>query len=135
MFPYFFSTRNALDDLLFTIRYAPKAAAKTIAYALCGATLGYGISYTCTESLKHFAEDHHDEVDLTDSYVRDDEQFLHVSRDQRFNQVTPPISDFIPYYAAIVGAGAGTLFAVSKVTCEFKEQLEEDRARRTLDLV
>lgn len=131
----FFPNRNTRDDLLFAVRFVPKALTKMFAFSLIGATAGYGSSFVFTKSLNQFAEKNHSAVDLTNSYVANDEKFLHFSRNEHHNRTTPAIEEFIPYYSAIIGAGAGTLFALSQIPETFKEQLAEDRARRALDIV
>ncbi len=131
----FFPDRNTRDDLLFVIRYMPKALKKTLTFGFIGAVVGYGASYVLTESLNQFAEKNHSAVDLTDNYVANDEKFLHFSRNPHYNQNTPAIEEFIPYYSALVGASAGTLFALTRIPGEFREQLIDDRHRRALEIV
>ncbi len=131
----FFPDRNTRDDLLFVVRYMPKVLKKTLTFGFIGAVTGFGISYVFTESLNQFAEKNHNAVDPSGNYVANDEKFLHFSRNQYHNQKTPTIEEFLPYYSALVGAGAGTLFALSTVPNDFREQLAGDRERRALDMV
>ncbi|MCL9684484.1 hypothetical protein [Legionella maioricensis] len=131
----FFFSHETGDDLLFTVRYMPKILTTTIKYGFYGALLGLGASYVFAESLNRYAEQNHDGVDLTDSYVANDEAFMKFSRNKHFNKRTPPISEFLPVYGAIVGAGAGALFSLSKVANDFSKQLNEDREMRRLNMV
>jgi hypothetical protein len=130
----FFSS-EAADDLLFVVRYMPKILTTTLKYGFYGAVFGLGASYVFTASLSRYAEENHDAVDLTDRYVANDEAFLKFSRNQHFNQHTPPIYEFIPVYGAIVGACAGTLFSLSKVSDDFSKQLNEGKEIRKLRVV
>lgn len=131
----FFPNRNIRDDLLFAIRFAPKALTQILAFSLIGAAVGYGSSYLFAKNLNQFADKNHNAVDLTDSYVANDEKFLRFSRDEHYNKITPAIEEFIPYYSAMLGVGAGTLFALSRIPSDFREQLAEHRENRALDMV
>lgn len=129
------SSPDRLNDLLFTIRYIPRVLKKTVQYGLLGCVIGFGMTFVCKDYLNKFAEEHHDAVDLVDGYVADDDEFLHFSRTAEFNQVTPPISEFLPIYSSVIGAGAGTLFALSKVRSDFNDQLAQDRELRRISAI
>lgn len=120
-----------LNDLLFIIRYPPKAMPKLIKYAFCGAIIGYTVAYLRPHQLSNFAKQHHDAVDITGEYVADENQFLHASRDVKFNQVTTPISTILPGYAAAIGAGAGFFAGILRSRHEMYQQLEADRELRS----
>ncbi|KTD47551.1 hypothetical protein [Legionella quateirensis] len=123
------------NDLLFTVRYVPKVIKHTVQYGLLGAILGFGTAFACKNSIVQFAQEKHDAVDLVDGYVPDAEEFLHFSRNRHVNRITPAISEFIPIYSSIIGAGAGALFALSKVSSDFSVQLKQDREDRRLDVL
>ncbi|WP_298627154.1 hypothetical protein [uncultured Legionella sp.] len=129
------SNSDRLNDLLFTIRYIPKILKRTVQYGVLGAVMGVGMTFLCKDYLSKFAEEHHNAVDLVDGYVADDEEYLHLSRTAEFNRVTPPISEFLPIYSSIVGAGAGTFFALSRVKTDYQEQLAADRELRRISVM
>ncbi|MBL7480079.1 hypothetical protein [Legionella bononiensis] len=133
--PISYTTSDLYNDLLFTVRYLPKVVKNTVQYGLLGAILGYGAAFVCKRSLTQFAQEQHEAVDLVDGYVPDEEEFLHFSRNRYVNRVTPPISEFVPIYSSIIGAGAGALFALSKVSSDYSVQLKQDREERRLDVM
>lgn len=127
-------SNELINDLWFTVNYVPRALGKGFKYCVYGAVIGFASNFLFQEGLKQFAQDNHDSVDLTNQYVADDEQFLKLSRGVN-NQITPPISDFLPIYSSLVGAGAGALFALYKVRNEYNEELSEDRQLRKMNIV
>ena len=130
-----FNRNEAMGDILFFIRYVPKGALNVAKYGLCGALLGFMSSYLFSESLKKFAAENPDAVNLDGQHVRDEEQFLKFSRNSNFTKDTPPISEMIPIYSTAVGACAGAFFGLNKSCTEFSSKLSADRELRRLDIV
>jgi hypothetical protein len=129
------ASSDLMADLLFTVRYASKSLYTIAQYSLLGAAIGFGGSYLFAQSLNKFAEENHEAVDFTDQYVANEEQYLQFSRNQHFNKEKKPISEFIPYYSAAVGAGALGFFALHKVSRDYSSQLQNEREVRKLDIV
>jgi len=109
-------------DFLFLIRYMPRVALNTVKYGF-------------SEALKRFAAENPEVVNLDGQHVPDDEQFLKFSRHSAFTKHTPPMSEIIPIYSAIVGGCAGAFFGLNKSYMEFSEKRSEDRELRRLDMV
>ncbi|MCW8418982.1 hypothetical protein OQJ18_02800 [Fluoribacter dumoffii] len=124
-----------IADILFGIRYLPHAAVTTAKYSLYGACVGFLGTYLFSESLKKFAAENPEAVNLDGKHVQDDEQFLKFSRHSQFSHYTPPISEMIPIYSTGLGACAGAFFGLSKSCSEFSVKLKADRELRRLDMV
>ncbi|KTD67886.1 hypothetical protein Lste_1044 [Legionella steelei] len=122
-------------DFLFLIRYMPRVALNTVKYGFYGALFGFGSSFLFSEALKRFAAENPEVVNLDGQHVPDDEQFLKFSRHSAFTKHTPPMSEMIPIYSAIVGGCAGAFFGLNKSYMEFSEKRLEDRELRRLDMV
>lgn len=120
-----------IDDLLFIIRYMPKALYQTTKQTLLGAAVGLLIGYANEEHLSLFAKEHHDAVDFPKSHVPDAEEFLHFSTGPR-NRVTPPIRDYLLPYSTLIGASSGLLFACCTVPRDFIYHLNKNRCEREL---
>ncbi|USQ13149.1 hypothetical protein J2N86_10670 [Legionella lytica] len=129
------SSHDLIDDLLFAARYVPKAVLTISLHSLTGAVLGWSSSYICKESWNEYARANHEVIDPNGEYATEDEKYLHFSRSQQFNQITPTITEAIPTYAALLGACTGGFFAATKVLGNFKQELENDRITRHLDIV
>ncbi|RUQ90752.1 hypothetical protein [Legionella septentrionalis] len=126
------SSSNAVDaeDLLFTLKFIPRVLLNSVKFGACGMLLGWGCAYNFAELWKSFLTKHSQSVHGLEDYVPDDQRFLHMSRNQHFNQVTPSIASIAPTVGLIVGAGFGIWYGASKKTAEFMEDLNADRAER-----
>ena len=85
---------NHWQDFIFVVRYLPKATLTSIKFALYGAAIGWGTGLAYKEGLNRFAQMNHEAIDINGSYVGNDSEFMHMSRDPHFNRVTPPISKY-----------------------------------------
>lgn len=127
--------QDRLGDVLFVLRYASKSSLTILKYGLYGAISGWVTCYLFQEAVEKFAEENHSVIDESGNYVAEDKKFLHFSRTSEFNRATPSITEALPYYTALVGATAGTLFATNSVVSQYSAQLNEDRITRRLNIV
>lgn len=123
-------TPSLIEDLHFALLYSPRGLSILSTYCLVGALGGWCSTYTCKKAWDSFAAEHHHTLDPSGVYVAEDLKYMKFSRHQVFNQQTPAISDAIPVYAAILGAGAAGFFAANKIVIEFKTELNKDRKLR-----
>lgn len=124
-----------ISDLVFIIRYTPKALTTVSKYCFLGALVGWSSCYILQESWNNFAREHHSTIDPGRTYVPEDERYLKFSRHSQFNQVTPPIGEALPLYASLVGAGAAGFFALNQVVHDLGNKLHDDRIIRQFDIV
>jgi len=131
--PILINAQSAPDrfaDMYFMVRYLPRAVGDSLKFALYGGVLGLLVGNVYEGSLSKFARQHHNAVDVNNSYVPDDQEFLHLSRNRNFTQVTPSINKILPLYSAALGAGAGFFVGVLKNKNEFLAALSRDRNAR-----
>ena len=127
-------SEELFNDLWFTIKYVPLALGRGFKYCIYGALIGFASSFLLKESLKTYARENHDYVDILDKYVPDEEEYFKFNRGPD-NKVTPPISNFLPIYGSLIGAGAGAFFALHRAKIEFHQELQQERQTRILDMV
>lgn len=96
------------------VKLIPSTLLSSVKHSIFGGTLGLGLGYLLFEKLLKYTDENHDAVDLQNKYVPDNEQYLHLSRNEHFNRIEPPISDFAPVYAMLLGAGCGFFYGVCK---------------------
>lgn len=113
------------EDFLFILRCLAQNLPDLIKYTLIGAATGYVTAYLCSSDLNRFAREHHHAIDPSDRYVDDEVQFLHASRDSKFNKITPPISHALPFYVTGLGASSGFIYGLFSSYNKLRQQLEE----------
>lgn len=120
---------DRVQDLLFLVRYIPKILAKGLAYGLCGLTGFYAWTSIYNEGINHYVKENYKLITATD-YIDDENEFMHMSRDARFNKQTPPDSQMVPLIAGGFGGSMCFFLGVCNATKEFKQELNTDRKHR-----
>jgi hypothetical protein len=116
-------------DIRFFLNYLPEATATIVTYGFLGAAVGYGLSKTSPDELRKFAAKHHDAVDVTDGYVKEEDEFMHFNRGFT-NRRTPSVNEILPVYSSAIGACAGVLFGAFRAKKKFVEKLHAERDER-----